>query len=71
MTLGDLASAEILATCLLLRSKPRSTAREGARVGARLAFELTDGLALGASYDGRISENGQSHQASAPIGGSF
>ncbi|OEO28146.1 hypothetical protein VW23_006160 [Devosia insulae DS-56] len=41
------------------------------RVGGGLAFELTDGLALGASYDGRFSENGQSHQASASIGGSF
>ncbi|HEV2514178.1 MAG TPA: autotransporter domain-containing protein [Devosia sp.] len=41
------------------------------RVGGGLAFELTDGLALGASYDGRISENGQSHQASASLGGSF
>jgi T5SS/PEP-CTERM-associated repeat protein/autotransporter-associated beta strand protein len=41
------------------------------RVGGGMAFELTNGLALGASYDGRYSENGQSHQASASLGGSF
>lgn len=41
------------------------------RVGAGLAYELSDGLALQASYDGRFSANGQSHQASASIGGSF
>jgi T5SS/PEP-CTERM-associated repeat protein/autotransporter-associated beta strand protein len=41
------------------------------RVGGGLAFELTNGLALGASYDGRYSANGQSHQASASLGGSF
>ncbi|KQV04380.1 autotransporter outer membrane beta-barrel domain-containing protein [Devosia sp. Root105] len=41
------------------------------RVGGGLAFELSNGLALGASYDGRLSENGQSHQASASVGGSF
>jgi T5SS/PEP-CTERM-associated repeat protein/autotransporter-associated beta strand protein len=41
------------------------------RVGAGLAYELNDGLALQASYDGRFSANGQSHQASASIGGSF
>jgi len=41
------------------------------RVGAGLAYELDNGLALEASYDGRFSANGQSHQASASIGGSF
>lgn len=41
------------------------------RVGGGLAFELTNGLSLGANYDGRFSANGQSHQASASIGGSF
>jgi len=41
------------------------------RVGAGFAYELHDGLALEASYDGRFSANGQSHQASASIGGSF
>ncbi len=41
------------------------------RVGGGLAFDLTNGLSLGANYDGRFSANGQSHQASASIGGSF
>jgi len=41
------------------------------RVGGGLAFELSNGLSLGASYDGRFSANGQTHQASASLGGSF
>ena len=41
------------------------------RLGAGLAFELPNGLSLGASYDGRLSANGQTHQASASLGGSF
>lgn len=41
------------------------------RVGGGFAFELPAGLSLGANYDGRFSANGQSHQASASLGGSF
>lgn len=41
------------------------------RLGAGLSFELPNGLSLGASYDGRLSANGQTHQASASLGGSF
>jgi outer membrane autotransporter protein len=41
------------------------------RLGAGFAFELPNGLSLGANYDGRLSANGQSHQASASLGGSF
>ena len=41
------------------------------RLGAGFAFELPNGLSLGANYDGRLSANGQSQQASASLGGSF
>lgn len=41
------------------------------RLGAGLAYELDNGLSLGTNYDGRFSANGQSHQASASLGGSF